>query len=284
MLGWFLFSVASFVLLGTAIALYKLPAVKEQSKTATAFWTLLFSAILALLFFGSFLPRATNETLMIGALWGFGFAAICSLQMRTLEDVEINTLFPVTATLSLIVSVLIGLFFFADKLSAIQLGGVALAVAAVYLFLYKDRHSRYSPHVILLGAAILFFSVLNKVVLKVGADNVDIHSLQICQYLFAAAFALTFFALFNRPIELRRRLFSGSMKSGLIISIPSFLGGWALLIALTRGPFSLITSLHAMYIFVAALEGWFFFKERLTRRKMALLLLAITAIILIRVG
>lgn len=283
-LGWFPFSVASFVLLGTTIALYKIPTVKNQSKTATSFWMLFFSAILALIFFRGYLLLSTLNLILVGAVWGFGFAAISSLQMHALKHVEINTLFPATATLSLVLSVIIGVFFFQDTISLTQIIGVLIAAVSIYFFLYKGKHNKYSSSVLILGGAILFFSVFNKFVQKIAANNFDIHVFQIYQYIFAAIFALIFFTLLNHKSGWLRKLSLGPIKSGLTISIPSFFGGWAILLAFSKGPFSLVTSVHAMYIFVAALAGYLFFSEKLNARKLLSLALAVLAISLIKLG
>ena len=69
-----------------------------------------------------------------------------------------------------------------------------------------------------------------------------------------------------------------------MIGILSFFGGYALYLALTKGPFPLITSIHSLYILITALTAYVLFNEKLTPRKIVLLLFAIIAIILIRVG
>ena len=69
-----------------------------------------------------------------------------------------------------------------------------------------------------------------------------------------------------------------------MIGVFGFFGGYAFLTALTKGPFSLITSIHSLYIFITALASYLLFKERLTKKKIILLFLAIVAILLIRLG
>ncbi len=282
-LNWFPFSIVSVVLFGVAMALYKLPSAKTQSKAATAFWMLASSTVLSAIVFYQYLAIPNASTIWFALAWGIGFALISILQMYALGHVDTNSLFPITTTISLVGSVLLGLFLFSDSLSLVQIAGIVVGIVTVYLFLYKGGNLQYSKGVVVIGSSIIVLSVFNKIVQKFAADSVNIQNYQVWQYLFGTLCALVIFFIYNRR-EWRGQLFSGAIKTGLLISIPSFLGGWALLVALTKGPFSLITALHSMYIFVTALTAHLLFKESFTIRKVLLICLAIGAILLIRLG
>jgi drug/metabolite transporter (DMT)-like permease len=270
-------------LFGFSTAFYKLPTLKDQNKPATTFWMLLFSEVFALVFFWNYITVVSPQSFIFAALWGTSFALITMLQIYALEHLDTNVLFPVTTTLSLVVSVLLGIILFNETLSLAQYGGIALAIVAIYLFLYKKGEVQYSRLILGVGAIIIFLSVFNKIVQKYAADVVEIHSYMIWQYLFGTVFALLVVLILNKR-NWKKVVFSGSFYSGLIISIPAFFGGWAILVALTKGPFSLITALHSMYIFVSALVGYFIFKEKLTKKKILLIFLALISILIIRLG
>ena len=282
-LSWFVFSMSAVVLFGFSTVFYKLPTLWGQNKTAATFWVLLFSELFSLVFFWQYLSVLSLYAIFLAALWGISFALIMMLQIYALEHVDTNVLFPITATLSLVGSVLLGILFFQDAISYIQYGGIVLALSAIYLFLYKKGTLQYSKSVLWIGASIIGLSVFNKVVQKFAADIVEIHSYQIWQYLFGTAFALLVVVFLNKG-KWKEAIFSGSFKSGFIISIPAFLGTWAFLVALTKGPFSLVTAIHSTYIFVGALVGYILFKERLTKEKVFLIFLALLAILIIKLG
>lgn len=281
--SWFPYSIISVIFFGVSMVLYKLPSAKNQSKTATTFWMLSFAFLFSTISFYPYINLIDGRVVLFGFLWGGSFALLAISQMYALSHIDTSVLLPTTSIMSLIIAVTAGFFFFSETISIIQLIGVLLAVFAVYKFIYKKGKLEYSWLLINIGLAIIFMSAFNKIIQKFAADAVDIHALQITQYFFGALLALGIF-LYQKYKNTSSHSILPAIKLGLYISIPSFLGGYALLTALTKGPFTLITPIHSTYIFITALLGYFFFKEDLTIRKMILLTLAVLAIILIRIG
>lgn len=279
--SWFPYSLTAVCLFGVSTALYKLPSVKGYSRSSTTFWILLSSFVLAFLFFHQQISGISGKTILLSILWGVGFTTITLLQMYALSHVDTNTLFPITTTLSLVVTVIVGLFMFHDSLSFWQGIGILVAILSVYLFLYKKGKFQYVPLVLLLLSSITFISAFNKIIQKLAADTVDIHAFQFYQYIFGTIFALLV-VLVTKKTSLRKLLFSGSMVWGIINGILGFFGGWALLVALTKGPFTLITTIHSMYIFVTALFGFVVFREKIDRKKWILIGLSVVAVMLMK--
>ena len=282
-LTWFPFSLAATVLFGVAMAFYKLPSAKNHNRFIATFWSLVIPTILSFLFFHSYLPLSTPAMVWTALLWGVTFTCIALLQMYALSHVDTNVLFPITTTASLIITVLVGIFFFGEHITILQTLGVILAVITIFLFIHKSGKLRYSRLLIGVGSGIIFISAFNKVLQKVVVGKFDVHAFQIYQYLFAAAFALFLYFVFHRR-NWKEHIFSGGFGIGSLIGIFSFFGGYAFYIALTKGPFPLITSIHSLYILITALTAYFIFQEKLTVKKIALLLFAIVAVILMRVG
>ncbi|MCD4760999.1 DMT family transporter [bacterium] len=264
--------------------LYKLPAYKNQSKLATTFWMMAFIFLFALLVFNKLAFDVNKEILFFGALWGTGFATLTALQIYLLKHLNINTLFPISTTMSMVFSITFGLLVFAEKISVFQGLGIVIAVLAVYLFLFEKKKIKYSPNLLKFGLAMIVLSVFCKIIQKIAVDTVpDIKVLIIYQFLFASLFLLIVILIYHRQ-SWTKKLFSTSSKFGLLIAIPAFLGNWAIMSALSKGPFTLIYSIHSLYIFGGSIIGYLFFKEKLSKKKIALLSLAILAIIFIRLG
>ncbi len=282
-LTWFPFSIAATLLFGIAMAFYKLPAAKNQSRYAISFWQLLTAFALSFIVFYNFIPLTNIVTIIYGSVWGLAFLCLSLLQMKALKDIDTNMLYPITTSLSLIVSASFGVMFFKDTVSWLQFAGMSMVIFVVYLFSYKGKRLRYSNELLALGIGIIFLSAFGKIIQKFAADSVDIHALQIFQYLSASFFSLTLYSFVHRG-EFKKHLFSSSIKSGFMIGIPSFLGGYMWLIAISKGPFSLITSIHSLYIIITAIVAYFIFKEKLTWNKIFLIVLAIVAMILIKIG
>ena len=282
-LTWFPYSLAATLFFGVAMAFYKLPSAKNHNRFVATFWSLVIPTILSFVFFHSYLSLGTPAMMWTALLWGITFTCIVLLQMYALSHVDTNVLFPITTTASLIVTVLVGIFFFNEHISILQTLGVILAVGTIFSFLYKGGKMQYSRLLIGVGSGIIFISAFNKVLQKIVSGKFDIHVFQIYQYLFAAIFALLIYLVLHRR-DWKTHIFSGGLGIGSLIGVFSFFGGYSLYIALTKGPFPLITSIHSLYILIAALTAYFLFKEQLTVKKIFLLLLAIVAVVLIRIG
>jgi drug/metabolite transporter (DMT)-like permease len=265
------------------MAFYKLPAAKNQSKYAVSFWQLFTAFILSLLVFYDFIPLTNIATVLYGSLWGLAFLCLSLLQMKALKEIDTNMLYPITTSLSLVASVLFGIMFFKDHLSWLQILGMVLVVAVVYLFSYKGKKLQYSNEILIIGLGIIFLSAFGKIIQKFAAGSVDIHALQIYQYLSAAFFSLILYALIHRK-EFKKHIFSHAFISGIMIGIPSFLGGYMWLLALTKGPFSLVASIRSLYILITAITAYLIFKEKLTLGKSILIVMAIIATVLIKIG
>jgi len=281
--SWFIYSILATSCFGVASALYKLPSVKKQSKIVVTFWFLFTALIASLISFYSYLGLTTTKMVIFGALVGIVFSAFAFLQMQALKYVDTNILFPIITTLSLVGAVIVGLLFFNDSLSLLQLLGVVLVIVVVFSFLYKSGRLKYSSPVILIGLGIIFLSILNKVLRKLAADNFDIHAFLIYQYLFAVISSFLLFLAVYRKKWSRKIVFSG-VSTGILIGIINFLGSYLFLVALTKGPFTLITAIHSLYIIVVVIVGYILYKEDINLKKIILILLAIAAILLIRLG
>jgi len=281
-LSWFFFAILATLLLGTAMVFYKFPSAKKMSRYNVSFWSLTTSAVLAIVFFFSYLYLTTNTMLLLAVLWGASFLALSLSQMYALGHIETNTLFPVTSIVSLVVTVFAGLAFFKEQITLIQTLGVIIVITTVYSSIFNGVKLKYSSSLIGIGIIIVFFSAFNKILQKLAADKVDIHAFQIYQYLFAVLFSLVAYSFVHRKTW-RKEIFSG-FKIGSAIGIFSFLGGYSLIIALTKGPLTLVFTIFSLFTLVTAVLGYFLFGELLTKRKLILLFMAIIATLVIRFG
>ena len=282
-LSWFPFALAIPILFGIAMVFFKLPSLRGHSSYTAMFWANLFMAILAVAFFFNYAAGINTKLILLALAWGITFSSISLLQMYALKYVDTNALFPITTTLSLIGTIIVAFIFFSAKLTPFQYLGLILAIIIVFFFLYKGKKLQYSKWMIYIGSLIVGISILNKIFQKVAADSFDIRTFMIYQFIFAAIFSLFVF-FFSHWKDYKKHIFSEGVFTGLLIGVPAFLGTYVMFIALIRGPFALITSMHSLYIIVTAVMASILFKEQLTKRKIFLMFLAILAIFLIRLG
>ncbi len=282
-LSWFFYSIAATIFFGVSMTLYKLPSIKGHSRFAAAFWSLFTALILSVIFFNSYIPNVSSGVLWASFIWGIVFVSLMLLQMHILNYVEAGSIFPVTTTSSLVLAIFAGVFLFGESLSILQISGIVLAIFVVFSFLYQGKKIKYSSAVLSVGSIIILASAFNKLIYKFVADGLDIRSFLVYQYVFASVTALIVFFIFHRK-NWKQHIFSGSIKIGGMIGIFGFLGAYSLLNALIRGPFTLITAIHSFYVFVIAFAGYFLLDEKITRRKIFLICLAVIAVLLMRLG
>lgn len=282
-LSWFIFSLSATLLLGIAMALYKVPSFKNQSRHVTSLWVMIIPFLLSLIFFNQYLGLSSFGMIILALIWGISFSLLVTLQMYALKKADTNTLFPITSTTSLVVAVILGFLLFKEIISLLQFIGIILVVFVVYFYLYKKKKLQYSKEFLFAGLGIILFSVLNKVLLKIVANNYDIHAYQIFQYFWAAVFSFVIILYFHKK-DFKKYFSKTSLLYGSLIGLFSFFGGYALLIALTKGPFTLIMVIHSLYILVTALTGALLFKEKLNKKIIILIILSIIALIIIRIG
>ena len=127
------------------------------------------------------------------------------------------------------------------------------------------------------------FSLAYKTVQKIATNHVDIYAFQTYSFGIGALLALILFAAVHRKgfAQFFQNLHPQQSLSGFLIGCVSFLGGILYLLALQKGPFALVSTIHALNILVTAVCSAIVFKEKLNQSKVGLIALAIIAAILI---
>lgn len=230
--SWFPFSIVATLFFGIQMALFKMPALKNISRFATTFWSLLTATLLGIIFFYPYLSFIDPKMILIAVIWGISFTLLSILQMHALKYVDTNILFPITTSASLVITIIYGITIFKESLSIIQVIGVLIIIAVIYLFLFKGIKFKYSKQIIIVGISIIAFSAFNKILLKVGVNEFNVKTFIIYQYLFAAIFALLLTSIFHKK-QLLHQLTSKSFKYGTVIGIFNFSGGYMFLTALS---------------------------------------------------
>ena len=282
---WLPYSLVAVFLLGVSMALYKMPSFKGYSSFHSTFWSNFFYFILALLtlvIFGN--PALALQISWWGILWGALFAATMLQQKILLKRAETNTLLPVTSSLSNIVTVALGVFLLSEKISPVQIFGVIVIFVAIFLFTRKRGKFPVDAHSLILSVGIITVSIAAKYVQKFGATHDSILHFSFYQALGATLSSLVLIFLFERKTLPALLSIRHTWKVSLAIAVLGTVAGLALLRALSVGPLSGVYAIQPSYIFITAIVGAILYKEILTFRKIALILVTIAGIILIKIG
>jgi drug/metabolite transporter (DMT)-like permease len=287
--SWLFYSLCATLLFGISSTLFKLPSAKGHNRYATGIWNLVTAGTIAggaLLFYPAeeTVAQVTPLLLLLAAIWGIALACMNPLQMYCLSKLETNAHYPVATSGSLIGTILLGLLLFNDHISGLQWLGIGLVIITIYLFVYhRGSSATYTPPLIAAIASLITFSVITKLAANMAVEaGMHLPTFQAFQYLFASGMAVLMYAIVHRK-DIRRELFSG-MRVGIAIGCISVTANMFYLHALTIGPFQLVNAIHSLYIIATSYFGVLFLQERLTKRKITLLALAVASIIIVRIG
>lgn len=264
-----------------------MPSFKGYSSFFSTFWTNIFSAVfvlLALIFFGQSYLSGLTTVSWYAIIWGGFFAINMVLQKLLLQNVETNSAYPVTSSLGSVVTIIVGLAVLSESVSVIQTLGIVVILLSVFLFTKKDGSFPLDKNTILLSLGIIASSTLSKYVQKMGAVHDSVTHFMLWQYVGAAFFAIIIAYCFEKEKFKNITHIGKYWKGSILIGLFSTLGGYAIFKALSIGPLSGVYAIHPAYTFIAAVFGYLFFKEKLTKRKIMLALLSIVGIILLRIG
>lgn len=206
--NWLFAALASTLVLGVHSALFKLPSTESFSK----YQLTVFSSFLATILGGIYAYSSIHMNIIIVSisfLWAFFYIMTIIAQMKSLEYIESSSIFPFTSLLSNIFVVIIGIIFWNDHFTPLQI--IAICAACVIFFFHSYRGKLNFRTVILpLFLFIAIGSTLAKNTQKygsvAGSDN-------LMNFVFWQMLALFVFSLLLGLARERKKLLR--LKTGL---------------------------------------------------------------------
>ena len=283
---WFLYSLIGSLLIGTYVALFKIPAHKGYKSLPVLLFAFLTSGIVAIaLFHGSF--SYTNSLVIIcAALWGLTFAVASAVQMHALRHMDVGVLSPLTASLGLSVSVVLGTFFFHDPISLAAWCGITLVILTI-LFLSEKKEKgekKFLSAGFFFVVVIVLLGVFNTFLIKYETLHVSIEAVQLYQYFFAvlATGLLIPITKQHRETKISQKDCKDAAPWGILLGLLSAFGGYLVYLAFQTGPFAIVNAINSLYIIVTVVVAAVLFKEKLTKKRALLVLFALVALILMQ--
>lgn len=215
---------------------------------------------------------------------GFVFISVFNLVGQTVKEfgVMISTIFQ---KMSLIGPALIGIVFYSESLSVFKLAGLIFAIAAILLISHPEKDIKWKdtklwlPFVMLLGSAILEITLFY-VNIEGYADNADPVFIMT---IFMNAGILGTIILWIRSKKFSIKLGKKEIAGGIALGIPNFFSIYLVLYLLDGGleGSTLFPINNVGILFLTALTGIYFFKEKMDRLKIIGFLAALISITLI---
>lgn len=283
--SWYFFSLAALLLMGTQRFLYKVAAERHCSSTLT---TAVFMGTVTVLSGAAFFlagGRVTHPSALVALalINSTSFALATVASMEALRRLPAAITFPLTR-LSLVVVILFSLLYLHERLVPQQEAGLLLGLAAVAVLARevagggaapRERSRGGFPFLLLcvLGGATATISS------RFAAVTTSKFAFMALSYLLGTGFSLSIDRLWGRRQDNARP--AAAVRIGLLMGLLNFLGFYAFLTALSRGPLAIVALITGMHFVIAIALSALLYRERLSPRRLLGIGLTLLAVLLL---
>ncbi|HNW68829.1 MAG TPA: DMT family transporter [Bacteroidales bacterium] len=189
----------------------------------------------------------------------------------------------VLGKMSVIIPVLLGFIMFQEKITWIRITGIILALTAFVFTLQRSSKQKTAIKYLILPVLLFIGNGLNDCFFKIAQE------LYICDdyttFLITAFFvsmAIGMVTMLVLLISKKEKLHYKNLVAGILLGIFNWFSTYFFLVGLSCFDVSVFVPVfNASIVCIAALTGYFFFREKLTKTNIIGIILAIIAIILI---
>lgn len=285
MIDWYVFALMSLVCQGIYNFLYKVSAEKKCNTAWTTLSFMVTVAIISTILFFVLHEQIINVSflLIIALLNAVTFLATTILRMEALKNIPTNVVYPLLQ-MSTVLVVVFSVVYFGDKLSFYQIIGILLAVITLFIVTRQDNaakseHKNFKLGVVLTVIA-LFASAATVVLQKFAVANVGKLSYMMISYYYNVLFSFCFLGRMQTSKENTNH--RNAVLIGIAIGVFNFFAFYLALGAYTTGMMSVAASIMSMFFVLTVVLSIIFYKEKLTLRRLVGILLAIVAVVLLR--
>ncbi len=284
-MDWFILVILATVLFGLQSFIYQRIAIKNANKYLVTF--IFLFTVFALTLIVNFVQGISfinlPKTIVLASLFAIFFYIVTILQMKALEYLPSNLVFPITSS-SVFLTVLYSLFFFRESLSLFQGTGIILIFTSLVLIKRsipeKDKKVNGLRGFIIALIVIIPASGM-AIVNKYAATGTSLLSFILLNYLFSSIIALTAFSIKRPKVEINLRT---SLLLGVFLGVINFVAYFAFLSAMQVGPLSIISPIQSMFVLVTVFLSKIFHKEELKFKQLFLVCLSIIGVVLLRIS
>jgi drug/metabolite transporter (DMT)-like permease len=285
MSSWFGYSLIAFFLMGIQGFLYKVAAERRCDTARTTFVFMSTVAILSFVLWIYLGESVGNLTALIilALVNSLTFLAATMTFIEALKFIPATTAFSV-ARLNLVILTVFSFAWFHDQLSPYQVTGIAIALVAMLILTKgmgkngkQQEHSKRGAVFLVIS---LFASAIAGISSKFAAMYVGKLSFLAIVYTIAAISSLAFTKK-QTPVEPQGDHMI-TLVIGIAMGVLNFVGYYAFLVALSKGPLSLVASITGMHFVVSVVLSILIYRERLTLFMVIGFLLTILSILFLR--
>jgi drug/metabolite transporter (DMT)-like permease len=284
-MSWYVLSVIAMVLMGTQRFLYKVSAEKGCPTAWTTFFMMaVVSALSGLLFL-----LKGGPTVDPGFLWLIAFINSAAFALATMSHMEALKRVPAAVAYPIIrlntaVVILFSMIVLGERITGLQALGMVVALAVIATLTREVSAKTPSPGRPTYGMAFVFVSMLCGAIASISSKFAALQTNKLAfmalSYFIGTIFALS---LAKKPKgDDRWKGIKWALVIGLTMGVINFFGFYVFLMALSRGPLSVVVTITGMHFVMAVFLSAWIYSEKITRPRALGLILTIVSVVLMK--
>jgi len=197
-------------------------------------------------------------------------------KLESLKHVKSVLAYPIFSLHGVVVAVL-AFFFLGESLSLMHYVGIALSVAAILLLIERGKHIRFSRGALLAIGAMLCLAISATITAAV-VDKLVLLPFIGMSYFFAIGPSY----VLEKRLHARRGTTENIAPLGVAMGVANVTAFYCLLLALQNGPASIVLPVSSLALLVSVILSILVYKERLSKAKAFAILLALVAIVVMK--
>ena len=285
MSSWYSLAILASVLMGTQRFLYKVAAERGCSTFLTTFSFMTTVAVLSCCAVVVFKTPVTNVRYLvfIALLNSTSFLFGTVSHIEALRTIPATLVYPIIR-LNVVIVALFSIFYFGDQLSVTQVAGVACAIAVIIILSREFQEQQEPSRATKRGKGYLGVALLCGAIATISSKFAALYAnettFMALAYILSALFSL---AIKNKLQSKQPTLIArDALIIGIGMGLINFVGYYTFLIALKRGPLSMIAAITGMHFVIAIILSAVIYRESLTGPRVGGIALAALAVLLMR--
>lgn len=224
----------------------------------------------------------SNDWFIYAMLIGIIFIGGFYLFSKSTEKAGVS-ITAVSSKMSVIIPVIAGFLIFGDKISAVKVIGIMLAIASFYFILKPEKKDNIDYKYIVLPLLLFFVSGMNDLSVKYVEHNfLKGETLLFLSIIFFSAFCVGILLLFISNNKNGRKIVFSSFVGAFILGSLNFWNAWAFIKSMSIFETSILFPIvNVSVVSLATIGGVIIFKEKIRPINLLGILMAIVAISII---
>ncbi len=287
---WFVLALSSTLAGGIAAFVYKVASVHHVNGTLVASYSGFVSALIMSVFFiyqGDY-SHLWHPMVIFAALASATFFMTQLLKIEGMKHIDTAIFYPIYKVIGPLGAILIGLVFFGEQFTNLELVGLGLSVLVRIMLITKAEHARQNGLIKGLWLVSLC-AIISAVSISLTKEGADV-AVNIWGYILMGEFfmgltgvILLLFKFKTRSLSVvRNETNSKVIQLSVLLGLMHALGAYTMVFAFYhQGPLAIVYTINSLYILIPIILSIIIYKEHWNARKVVAIILSIAALALL---